>query len=84
MTVRNFSIKSRIDGRNTILQGGPKSLDGGFETEIYIKTREEKDIVATIIGTCNQYNILSVEILLHGKWHISQNGKSFFTQSDPK
>lgn len=34
MAVRNFWIRADIDGRKTVLAGGPRSRDGGFDLTI--------------------------------------------------
>ena len=33
--VRNFWLSARIDGRNSLLEGGPQSKDGGFSLAIF-------------------------------------------------
>ena len=33
--MRNFWIEVKIDGRKTLLKGGPKSKTGGFELTLY-------------------------------------------------
>lgn len=35
MSVRNFWIDADIDGRQTMLGGGPRSSDGGMDVTIY-------------------------------------------------
>ena len=35
MAVRNFWIEADIDGRQTVLAGGPRSKDGGMTITIY-------------------------------------------------
>lgn len=35
MAVRNFWIEADIDGRQTIMEGGPRRADGGFKLTIY-------------------------------------------------
>lgn len=37
MPVRNFWIAADVDGRSTMLEGGPRSRDGGFSLTIYIR-----------------------------------------------
>ena len=37
MATRNFYMKGRVDGRNTLLEGGPRSKDGGFEMQFLIR-----------------------------------------------
>ncbi len=35
--VRNFFIKGQVDGRETPIGTGPRSKDGGFELEIFMR-----------------------------------------------
>lgn len=42
MTVRNFWIDAQIDGRTTMLSGGPRSKDGGFD--LVVKIRDDDSI----------------------------------------
>jgi hypothetical protein len=35
MAVRNFWIDADIEGRQTILSGGPRAKDGGMEVTLY-------------------------------------------------
>lgn len=35
MAVRNFYIDADIDGRATMLSGGPRAKDGGMDIELY-------------------------------------------------
>jgi len=37
MAVRNFWIKADIDGRKTMLEGGPQRKDGGFSLTIFMR-----------------------------------------------
>lgn len=39
MATRNFWVNARIDGRKTVLSGGPQSADGGMEIEVYQRDR---------------------------------------------
>lgn len=50
MAVRNFWIEGSIDGRNTVLAGGPQSKEGGLE--VIIKQREDGGITAPIEVIC--------------------------------
>jgi len=37
MAVRNFWIKADIDGRKTMMEGGPVRKDGGFSMTIFMR-----------------------------------------------
>jgi hypothetical protein len=37
MTVRNFWVDCDIDGRATVLSGGPKAKDGGMTVDILVR-----------------------------------------------
>lgn len=43
MPVRNFWIECNIDGRSTILAGGPRSKNGGFS--LTVKMRDSGGII---------------------------------------
>ena len=44
--VRNFWLEANIDGRDTTLEGGPISKDGGFRLTIY--QRHNGDVVKAL------------------------------------
>ena len=50
MAVRNFWIEGSIDGRNTVLAGGPQSKEGGMT--ILVKQRENSGITCPIKVIC--------------------------------
>lgn len=50
MAVRNFWIDADIDGRQTMLSGGPRSKDGGMEVNIY--QRNDGGIHHTVKVNC--------------------------------
>lgn len=50
MAIRNFYIQSDIDGRETPLQGGPRSKDGGMCTTLY--QRSDGEIVEAVKIKC--------------------------------
>lgn len=54
MAVRNFWINAYIDGRQTVLSGGPKNKEGGMRIEIY--QREEGGIVNAVEIKCVEYS----------------------------
>ena len=61
MAVRNFWVEADIDGRKTVLSGGPKAKDGGMYINIY--QREEGGIVqAARIRCVEQDGRLATEI----------------------
>ena len=37
MVVRNFYVEGRIDGRQTVLTGGPRGKEGGMDLTITIR-----------------------------------------------
>jgi hypothetical protein len=48
--VRNFWIDARIDGRRSVLRGGPRSKEGGLALTLY--QRREGDVSAALVVTC--------------------------------
>lgn len=51
MAVRNFWLEGNIDGRNTVLTGGPKNKEGGMF--INIKQRDNGEITCPIKVECS-------------------------------
>lgn len=54
MAVRNFWIDADVDGRETMLSGGPRAKDGGMT--IRVKQRSNGCIANSINVVCNEYN----------------------------
>lgn len=54
MALRNFWIDSRIDGRNTILSGGPRSKDGGMHINV-LQRKDGKKVKAVEVN-CYEEN----------------------------
>lgn len=50
MAVRNFWIDADIDGRQTMLSGGPKGREGGMDITIY--QREDGGITTALRIKC--------------------------------
>lgn len=48
--VRNFWLEADIDGRETSLEGGPVSKDGGFTAALYIRDEGSVQRAVTIHG----------------------------------
>lgn len=53
MAVRNFWIDGYIDGRQTVLSGGPKSKDGGMSVDIF--QRDDGGIRAAVTIRCHEF-----------------------------
>lgn len=51
--VRNFWLSADIDGRSTLLEGGPRSRDGGFDLDVY--QRADGSVVKTLAVTGRAY-----------------------------
>jgi len=54
MAVRNFWIDADIDGRETMLSGGPRSKDGGMK--IKIRQRDDGGITTAFTISCRERN----------------------------
>ena len=48
MALRNFWQETEIDGRNTVLTGGPRSKTGGLRTNIYVRDEGSSVLACTI------------------------------------
>ena len=44
MAVRNFYVEADIEGRETMLGGGPRNKEGGMTTNIYQRDDEITDL----------------------------------------
>lgn len=53
MAVRNWWIEADIDGRKTLLSGGPRNKDGGFRLTIRQRNKGAIDYVGEISGRVN-------------------------------
>ena len=54
MAVRNFWVDADIDGRETMLSGGPRAKDGGMS--VIIKQRSKGDITTSLRILCTEHN----------------------------
>ncbi len=52
MAVRNFYVEADIDGRKTMLGGGPRAENGGMDVTIY--QRNEGRIMTAIRISCRR------------------------------
>jgi len=48
--VRNFWLSADIDGRSTMLDGGPRSKDGGFDLDIYQRANGSSEKALSVTG----------------------------------
>jgi len=63
--VRNFWIDANIEGRQTMLSGGPRRKDGGMS--VYISQRKDGEIITPIQITCYEHNgILKTTVTING------------------
>jgi len=50
MVTRNFWVEANIDGRNTLLAGGPRAKDGGMTIDLFI--RDDGEIAKALHIVC--------------------------------
>jgi len=50
MAMRNFWIEGDIDGRRTMLTGGPRSKDGGFGLTVYVRDKGSSETAVRVSG----------------------------------
>lgn len=53
MAVRNFYVEADIEGRETMLGGGPRNKEGGMTTNIY--QRDDGGIVQVLKVVSREY-----------------------------
>lgn len=67
MAVRNFWIDADIDGRQTMLSGGPRSKDGGMGVTVY--QRNEGCIERAVTVSCWEADgELITSVTINGEW----------------
>lgn len=49
--VRNFWVEVEIDGRKTILRGGPAAKNGGFKATFYQRSNGGKKVASIVTGS---------------------------------
>lgn len=49
MAMRNFWLETKVDGRKSILTGGPRNKDGGMTTKIYVRDCGESVLAYKIV-----------------------------------
>lgn len=58
MALRNFWLETKIDGRKTVLTGGPKNKKGGMRTKIYVRDRGTSIVACSIDCTERDGNLI--------------------------
>jgi len=48
--VRNFWIEAEVDGRKTPIAFGPRGKDGGFSLTVFMRNKDEAEVVLGIGG----------------------------------
>lgn len=76
-TVRNFWVEASIDGRSSILSGGPKSKGGGFDLDISVRNDGgvESDVIRISGQECQGKLILTVHGRKVNKAIVFKNGE---------
>ena len=64
--VRNFWISGNVDGRESLLTGGPIRKDGGFDLRIYMRNDGDIDMPVRIYGEARG-NKLDLHVDIIGK-----------------
>ena len=64
--MRNFYMKSMVDGRKTPITGGPRSKDGGMFITLYQKEKGESVEVLKVVSSVLPNGNLRTAILLKG------------------
>lgn len=49
MAMRNFWLETKVDGRKSILTGGPRNKDGGMTTKLYVRDCGESVLAYKIV-----------------------------------
>lgn len=62
MTVRNFWLEGRVDGRTTEVEGGPRSKDGGFSLTVYIRDEGGIETGVRLSGYAHDDGTLSLDV----------------------
>lgn len=62
MSMRNFWIEMKIDGRKTTVKTGPKGKKGGFIVEFFVKQEGKSYLLYTVKGFVQKDDTLRTEI----------------------
>lgn len=61
--VRNFWLQLSVDGRETKVETGPQSKDGGFDLEILMRNRGEIERPIRVMGIAREDGSLELLVL---------------------
>lgn len=61
--MRNFWIKTNVDGNRTTLETGPRNRKGGFRQSVYINLNGESVLAAVMEGTADEQGNLLLKVL---------------------
>lgn len=64
--MRNFYMKSMIDGKRTPITGGPRSKDGGMFITLYQKEKGESVEILSVVSTVLPNGNLKTVIRMKG------------------
>ena len=67
--MRNFYMKSMVDGRKTPITGGPRSKDGGMFITLYQKEKGESVEVLKVVSSVLPNGKLRTAIHMRGAEH---------------
>lgn len=66
MAVRNFWVEADVDGYQTMVQGGPRSKDGGMDVVVYVRNEGRIETACKVF--CRAYGEkLIVEVSANDK-----------------
>lgn len=74
--MRNFWVEGRIDGRETVLSGGPRNKDGGLYLKIYQREGGESKLALRI--SCWAEKDGSLKTYVEGPENESSDKKAFY------
>jgi len=62
MAIRNFWIRSEIEGRKTLLEGGPRSKTGDMVTDLFVKENGEPNKILRISCIPQENGTLRIQV----------------------
>ncbi len=68
MHVRNWWLKAFVDGRESSLEGGPRSKDGGFRMHLYQRDKGEITEAVSMVGWVSGDKLI-LDVSLNGESH---------------
>lgn len=62
MSIRNFWIDGKVDGRATGVEGGPRPRDGGFSMTVYIRDEGGIETGVRLAGHARSDGTLALDV----------------------